>query len=73
MKAKNFFMLILALFVGMNLSYANNVKVKKIKYAKNIFYIGEGETVFFDILLPRYCPAIEYSGSARHTTHRIAD
>lgn len=41
MKSKNLILLILALFVGMNASYANNAKVKKIKYAKNVFYIGE--------------------------------
>ena len=41
MKSKNLILLILVLFVGMNTSYANNAKVKKIKYAKNVFYIGE--------------------------------
>ena len=34
-------LLISALFVGMNTSYANNAKVKKIKYDPTIFYIGE--------------------------------
>lgn len=41
MKAKNLILLMFALFMGMNALYANNTKVKKIKYAKNIFYIGE--------------------------------
>lgn len=41
MKTKNFILLIFALFVGMNTSYANNVQVKKIRFAKDIFYIGE--------------------------------
>lgn len=41
MKAKNLILLMFALFMGMNALYANNTKVKKIKYAKNITYIGE--------------------------------